>query len=303
MFLLQETPPYNVNSPSAASNQPSDQRFDAEKGKTEEESGGEHVECPAKDLNKQFVMVPVAQPAETAPPTFDDEKLKLLLDGLQSISPHALQILAAAAQNASQKLECETSKQVEGESSKQGRGGKESTSRQRRTSQKAVRFDLWTELDTKPRKAKAAKPNVRKANSAKPKSKASTQAGPSDTSFVAAPAIKVERKRGIDGRYLQEEDAYTSDIQKAILEFVGQDWNDNKYWHKNLRDNWSRLAEAKRWGSSACMSVLCQALGRWSFPLCPLALSIEWRCAQSGAAGGCRFELFTQCAFITETQW
>ena len=200
MFLLQETPPYNVNSPSAASNQPSDQRFDAEKGKTEEETGGEHVESPAKDLNKQFVMVPVAQPAEAAPPTSDDEKLKLLLDGLQSISPHALQILAAAAQNASQKLECETSKQVEGESSKQGRGGKESTSRQRRTSQKAVRFDPWMELDTKPRKAKAAKPNVRKANSAKPKSKASTQAGPSDTSFVAAPAIKVERKRGIDGR-------------------------------------------------------------------------------------------------------
>ena len=107
MFLLQETPPYNVNSPSAASNQPSDQRFDAEKGKTEEETGGEHVESPAKDLNKQFVMVPVAQPAEAAPPTSDDEKLKLLLDGLQSISPHALQILAAAAQNASQKLECD----------------------------------------------------------------------------------------------------------------------------------------------------------------------------------------------------
>ena len=76
-------------------------------------------------------MVPIAQPAEAAHPASDDEKLKRKVDGLQSISPHALQILAAAAQNASQEFESETPKQLEGESSKQGCGGIESESRQR----------------------------------------------------------------------------------------------------------------------------------------------------------------------------
>ena len=59
-------------------------------------------------------------------------------------------------------------------------------------------------------------------------------------------AIKAERKRSVYGRYLQEEDAYISNIQKAILEFVGQHWNDNKYLHRNLRENRSHLAEAER---------------------------------------------------------
>ena len=59
--MFQETPPYTVNSPSAASNQQNDQKFieELEKDNTEDENlnGGEDVESPAKDLNKQFVMV------------------------------------------------------------------------------------------------------------------------------------------------------------------------------------------------------------------------------------------------------
>ena len=50
----------------------------------------------------------VAHRAIASPPTSYDEKLKLLLDGLQTIDSHALQMLDAAAQSASQKLECKT---------------------------------------------------------------------------------------------------------------------------------------------------------------------------------------------------
>ena len=48
-----------------------------------------HVESLAKDLNKQFATA-VAHPAEAAPSTSDDENLKLLLDGLQTVGPHTL---------------------------------------------------------------------------------------------------------------------------------------------------------------------------------------------------------------------
>ena len=161
MFLFQGAPPDIVNSPSAASNQQTNEVFPAGKDASEEVNREADVESPAKDLNKQFAMA-VAHPTEAAPPTSDDEKLKLLLDGLQNMGPHALQILAAAAQNASQKLEGKTSKEVEGESSKQGRGGKELESRKRRRlSQKAVRFDPLTELDTPPGKANVEKSNAR----------------------------------------------------------------------------------------------------------------------------------------------
>ena len=252
MFLFQGAPPDIVNSPSAASNQQTNEVFPAGKDASEEVNREADVESQAKDLNKQFAMA-VAHPTEAGPPTSDDEKLKLLLDGLQNMGPHALQILAAAAQNASQKLEGKTSKEVEGESSKQGRGGKELESRKRRRlSQKAVRFDPLTELDTPPGKANAEKFNVREASRAKPKSKATTQVEQSCTSSAAVPVIKAERKRGTDGRYLQEEDAYTSDIQKAVLDIVGKLWNNNKYWSKNLRENWTRLAESKRWGDLPC---------------------------------------------------
>ena len=58
--MFQETPPYTVNSPSAASNQQNDQKFieELEKDNTADENlnGGEDIESPAKDLNKQFVM-------------------------------------------------------------------------------------------------------------------------------------------------------------------------------------------------------------------------------------------------------
>ena len=60
-----------------------------------------------KKLNKEFAMA-VAHHAIASPPTSYDEKLKLLLDGLQTIDSHALQMLDAAAQSASQKLECKT---------------------------------------------------------------------------------------------------------------------------------------------------------------------------------------------------
>ena len=51
-----------------------------------------------------------SHPVEAAPPKSDNEKLKFL-NGLQNINPHALQISAVFAQNASesQKLEVETS--------------------------------------------------------------------------------------------------------------------------------------------------------------------------------------------------
>ena len=50
--MFQETNPSTVNSPSTASNQRNDQRFKQKKDNTEEDNGGEHVESPAKDLNK-----------------------------------------------------------------------------------------------------------------------------------------------------------------------------------------------------------------------------------------------------------
>ena len=93
--------------------------FHAENDAAEEVNRMAHVESPAKDLNKQCAMA-VAHPAIAAPPTSDDEKLKILLAVLQNIDSHALQILDSAAQNASQKLECETYEQIEGEPSKQG---------------------------------------------------------------------------------------------------------------------------------------------------------------------------------------
>ena len=51
MFVVQETPPYLVNSPSAASNQQNDRKIYEEKDNTEKDNGGEHVESHAKDLN------------------------------------------------------------------------------------------------------------------------------------------------------------------------------------------------------------------------------------------------------------
>ena len=81
----------------------------------------------------------IAHPAEAAAPTADDEKIKMLLDGLQTISAQALQILAFAIQKASQQLDGETLQQVGSESSKQKT--QESSRGQRSISGKAFRFD------------------------------------------------------------------------------------------------------------------------------------------------------------------
>ena len=79
MFLFQGAPPDIVNSPSAASNQQTNEVLHAEKDATEEVSRETHIESPAKDLNQQVAMA-VAHPAQAAPPTSDYEKLKLILD-------------------------------------------------------------------------------------------------------------------------------------------------------------------------------------------------------------------------------
>ena len=187
-------------------------------------------------------MCPFPIPRKPLALTSDDENFKILLDGLQSVSPHALQILAAAAQIASQKLRARHPNKLKANHPNRGAAIKNHASQQRCTSREAVRFDPWTELDTKPGEANAAKPKVLKANSANPKSTACTQAGQSDTSSSAVSAIKAERylcyqgreKAGVYGRYLQEEDAYISNIHKAILEIVGKHWNDNKYLHRKL---------------------------------------------------------------------
>ena len=148
IFLFQGPPPDIVNSPPTASDKQTNEVFHVKNDATEEINRDAHVEILAKDLNKQCAMA-AAHPALAAPSTSDDEKLKILLDGLQTIDPHALQILDSAAQNASQKLECQKYEQVEGEPSKQGRGSKElASSRWQRTSRKAVRFDPLTELNT-----------------------------------------------------------------------------------------------------------------------------------------------------------
>ena len=169
--------------------------------------------------------MPIAQAAqhpEAAHPTSDDEKLKIILDGLQSISPYALQILAAAAQNSSQKLESEMPKQVDGKSSKQGSGCEESESLQLRTSRKAVHFDPWTELDIIPGKTQQSAMSARATQQnpdprpLRKRGKAAHRLQLSQESLLLT-SIKAERKLGIYIPYLQEEDAYISNIQKAIV--------------------------------------------------------------------------------------
>ena len=51
MFVVQETPPYLVNSPSAASNQQNDRKIYEEKDNTEKGNGGEHVESLPSGLH------------------------------------------------------------------------------------------------------------------------------------------------------------------------------------------------------------------------------------------------------------
>ena len=68
-------------------------------------------------------------------------------------------------------------------------------------------------------------------------------------------AIKAERNPGVYGRYLQEEDAYISNIHKAILEIVGKHWNDNKYLHRKLLW-WCALAPSN--SRFALNNIICR---------------------------------------------
>ena len=51
---------------------------------TEEDNWGEHVERSAKDLSKQYVMVPIAQPKEAISPNLDDKKSSFYLMGCKA---------------------------------------------------------------------------------------------------------------------------------------------------------------------------------------------------------------------------
>ena len=167
-------------------------------------------------------MCPFPIPRKPLALTSDDENFKILLDGLQSVSPHALQILAAAAQIASQKLRARHPNKLKANHPNRGAAIKNHASQQRCTSREAVRFDPWTELDIKPGKTQQSAMSARATQQnpdprpLRKRGKAAHRLQLSQESLLLT-SIKAERKLGIYIPYLQEEDAYISNIQKAIV--------------------------------------------------------------------------------------